>query len=119
VNSVNKQGDVENFEIYDFPGQYTHGTYDEGETLLRLRIEALELRGKKFEGASNCRAMKPGYTFELLQHYSHDQGAVEDRQFLLMSVESEGPQQLPEWPAGQLLQHLHLRAQKNPRSARS
>ncbi|MGJ7549084.1 type VI secretion system tip protein TssI/VgrG [Pseudomonas alloputida] len=90
MNSVNKQGDVENFEIYDFPGQYTHGTYDEGETLLRLRIEALELRGKKFEGASNCRAMKPGYTFELLQHYSHDQGAVEDRQFLLMSVESEG-----------------------------
>ncbi|MFJ3107052.1 type VI secretion system tip protein TssI/VgrG [Pseudomonas putida] len=90
LNSVNKQGDVENFEIYDFPGQYTHGTYDEGETLLRLRIEALELRGKKFEGASNCRAMKPGYTFELLQHYSHDQGAVEDRQFLLMSVESEG-----------------------------
>ncbi|UXH42184.1 type VI secretion system tip protein VgrG [Pseudomonas promysalinigenes] len=90
LNSVNKQGDVENFEIYDFPGQYTHGTYDEGETLLRLRIEALELRGKKFEGASNCRAMKPGYTFELLQHYIHDQGPVEDRQFLLMSVESEG-----------------------------
>jgi type VI secretion system secreted protein VgrG len=60
MNSLNKQGDVETFEIYDFPGQYTHGTYDEGETLLRLRMEALEIRGKKFEGASNCRAMKPG-----------------------------------------------------------
>ncbi|UBM24599.1 type VI secretion system tip protein VgrG [Pseudomonas sp. p1(2021b)] len=90
MNSKNKQGEVESFEIYDFPGQYTHGTYDEGETLLRLRIEALELRGKKFEGASNCRAMRPGYTFELLQHYAHDQGPVEDRQFLIMSVESEG-----------------------------
>ncbi|MVW88500.1 type VI secretion system tip protein VgrG [Pseudomonas sp. PB101] len=90
MKSLNKQGDVDEFEIYDFPGQYTHGTYDEGETLLRLRVEALELKGKSFHGASNCRAMKPGYTFELLQHYDHDQGPAEDRQFLLMSVESEG-----------------------------
>ncbi|MNM23310.1 Phage-related baseplate assembly protein [compost metagenome] len=90
MKSLNKQGDVDEFEIYDFPGQYTHGTYDEGETLLRLRVEALELKGKNFHGASNCRAMKPGYTFELLQHYDHDQGPAEDRQFLLMSVESEG-----------------------------
>jgi type VI secretion system secreted protein VgrG len=90
MNSLNKQGDVETFEIYDFPGQYTHGTYDEGETLLRLRMEALEIRGKKLEGASNCREMKPGYTFELVQHYDHDQGSADDRQFLLMGVESEG-----------------------------
>ena len=90
MNSLNKQGDVENFEIYDFPGQYTHGTYDEGEALVRLRVEALELKGKSFGGASNCRAMKPGFTFELLQHYDHDQGSADDRQFLLMSVESEG-----------------------------
>jgi type VI secretion system secreted protein VgrG len=90
MKSLNKQGDVDVFEIYDFPGQYTHGTYDEGEALLRLRVEALELKGKSFHGASNCRAMKPGYTFELLQHYDHDQGPAEDRQFLLMSVESEG-----------------------------
>jgi type VI secretion system secreted protein VgrG len=68
MKSLNKQGDVDEFEIYDFPGQYTHGTYDEGETLLRLRVEALELKGKSFHGASNCRAMKPGFTFELLQH---------------------------------------------------
>ncbi|WP_122265378.1 MULTISPECIES: type VI secretion system tip protein TssI/VgrG, partial [Pseudomonas syringae group] len=90
MNSLNQQGDVENFEVYDFPGQYTHGTYDEGEALLRLRVEALELRGKSFRGTSNCRAMKPGYTFELLQHYDHDQGSPEDRQFLLVLVDSEG-----------------------------
>ncbi|MHC8319073.1 type VI secretion system Vgr family protein [Pseudomonas sp. LB3P31] len=90
MKSLNKQGDVDDFEIYDFPGQYTHGTYDEGEALLRLRVEALELKGKSFHGSSNCRAMKPGYTFELLQHYDHDQGSPDDRQFLLMSVESEG-----------------------------
>ncbi|AZF13715.1 VgrG protein [Pseudomonas sp. R3-18-08] len=90
MKSLNKQGDVDDFEIYDFPGQYTHGTYDEGEALVRLRVEALELKGKSFQVLSNCRAMKPGYTFELLQHYDHDQGSPDDRQFLLMSVESEG-----------------------------
>ena len=90
MNSLNQQGNVENFEIYDFPGQYTHGTYDDGEAIVRRRVEALELRGKCFNGAGNCRAMRPGYTFELLQHYDHDLGSAEDRQFLLMAVESEG-----------------------------
>jgi type VI secretion system secreted protein VgrG len=90
INSMNMQGDVENFEIYDYPGQFSHSTYDEGGALLRLRVEALELRGKTFQGSSNCRAMRPGYTFELLQHYNHDYGPAEDRQFLLMSVRSEG-----------------------------
>ena len=46
MNRLNKQGDVENFEIYDFPGQFTYGAYDEGEALVRLRVEALEPRAK-------------------------------------------------------------------------
>lgn len=90
MNSLNQQGDVEAFEIYDCSGQYTHKNYDEGETLVRLRIEALELKGKRFDGQSNCRAMRPGYTFELTQHYAHDKGTVDERQFLLISVASEG-----------------------------
>ncbi|WP_122432021.1 type VI secretion system tip protein TssI/VgrG [Pseudomonas viridiflava] len=90
MNSLNQQGDVEAFEIYDCSGQYTHKDYDEGEALVRLRIEALELKGKCFDGQSNCRAMKPGYTFELTQHYAHDKGTVDERQFLLVSVASEG-----------------------------
>ncbi|WP_422418955.1 type VI secretion system tip protein TssI/VgrG [Pseudomonas sp. GZD-222] len=90
MQSLNQQGDVENFEIYDFPGQYTHGTYEDGEVMVRNRIEALELMGKTFYGDSNCRAMKPGYTFELTQHYEHDLGGAEKRQFLLLSVEHQG-----------------------------
>lgn len=90
MQSLNEQGDVDKFEIYDFPGQYTHGTYEAGENLVRNRIEALELVGKTFYGDSNCRAMKPGYTFELTQHYVHDSGDAEDRQFLLLSVEHRG-----------------------------
>ncbi|WP_133752981.1 type VI secretion system tip protein TssI/VgrG [Pseudomonas sp. LP_7_YM] len=90
MQSMNQQGDVESFEIYDFPGHYSHGNYDDGEALVRNRIEALELLGKTFYGASNCRAMKPGYTFELTQHYEHDSGTPENRQFLILSIDHVG-----------------------------
>ncbi|MCX2900553.1 type VI secretion system Vgr family protein [Pseudomonas mandelii] len=90
MKSLNQQGDVPIYEINDFMGQYTHGTYDDGEVLVRNRIEALELKGKEFRGQSNCRAMRPGFTFELTQHYEHDGGSTDDRQFLLMSIEHAG-----------------------------
>jgi len=86
LDSVNQQGDVMPLEIFDFPGQYTHGTTDDGQALVRNRLEALEVQAKTFSGESNCRNLSPGYTFELLQHYDHDQGSAEDRQFLLLSV---------------------------------
>lgn len=90
MKSLNQQGDVPAYEIYDFIGQYTHGTYDDGEVLVRNRIEALELKGKEFVGHSNCRAMRPGFSFELTQHFEHDSGSVDNRQFLLMSIEHRG-----------------------------
>jgi type VI secretion system secreted protein VgrG len=88
--SVNIQGDVPTYEIYDFPGHYSHGMPADGEALVRHRLEALEVQGKTFEGASNCRAMLPGYTFELTQHFDHDGDPVDDRQFLLLKVEHRG-----------------------------
>jgi type VI secretion system secreted protein VgrG len=90
MNSLNEQGDVPAYEIFDYMGQYTHGTPEDGELLVRNRIEALELKGKTFVGSSNCRAMRPGHTFELTQHYEHDAGSADDRQFLVMSIEHRG-----------------------------
>ncbi|WP_032632998.1 type VI secretion system tip protein TssI/VgrG [Pseudomonas syringae USA007] len=90
MNSLNQQGDVPSYEIFDYMGQYTHGTPEDGEVLVRNRIEAIELKGKTYVGLSNSRAMRPGHTFELTQHYEHDTGSVEDRQFLLMSIEHHG-----------------------------
>lgn len=90
MNSLNQQGDAPSYELYDYMGQYTHGSPADGEILVRNRIEALELKGKTFFGSSNCRALRPGYTFELTQHYEHDAGAAEDRQFLIMTVEHRG-----------------------------
>lgn len=90
LQSLNQQGDVTAYEIYDFPGQYTHASSADGERLVRHRIEALEVQGKIFSGASNCRAMCPGYTFELTQHHEHDRDTIEDRQFQLLTVNHHG-----------------------------
>lgn len=88
--SLNVQGEVPSYEIYDFPGHYSHGMPEEGETLVRHRLEAMEVQGKTFQGTSNCRAMLPGYTFELTQHFDHDRDPIADRHFLLLTVEHRG-----------------------------
>jgi type VI secretion system secreted protein VgrG len=90
MNNLNEQGDVHSHEIYEHTHAYSHRNYDDGEELLRRRIEAIELRGKVFKGESNCRSMLPGYTFELTQHFDHGSGSTEDRQFLLLRVEHQG-----------------------------
>ena len=88
--SLNRQGDVPPLEIYGRTQPYSHRDYVAGETLLRRRIEAHEGKGKGFTGASNCRSLRAGFTFELTQHFDHDLGAREDRCFLLLSVEHQG-----------------------------
>ena len=88
--SLNEQGDVPAYEIYDFPGHYSHPLPEGGETLVRHRLEALEVQGKTFHGVSNCRAMLPGYTFELTGHFDHDRDTPVDRHFLLLAVEHSG-----------------------------
>jgi type VI secretion system secreted protein VgrG len=90
IASVNEQGAVDSYEIYDLSGHYTHGTGQEGEVLARRRLEAIEVQGKTFNGISNCRAMCLGHTFELTQHFDHDHDARDDCQFLLLSLEHRG-----------------------------
>ncbi len=99
--SLNDQGEVSRYEIYDVAGHYSHGLPEGGETLVRHRLEALEVQGKTFHGASNCRAMLPGYTFELAQHFDHDRDPIDDRRFLLMRVEHHARNNyLSDQPAG-------------------
>lgn len=90
MNTLTDQGEAPTFELYDYMGQYHHKGYKEGEAVVRKRIELLELGGKAFEGKSDCRALRPGYTFELRGHYEHDQGTLEDRSFLPMSIKHTG-----------------------------
>ncbi|AZE97715.1 VgrG protein [Pseudomonas orientalis] len=101
LDSMNVQGEVDPYEIYDFPAHYSYGSSMEGEALARRRLEAIEVQAKTFSGTSNCRAMSAGYTFELTQHFDHDRDAREDREFLLLSVAHHGSNNyLSDQPAG-------------------
>ncbi|MFY1030734.1 type VI secretion system tip protein TssI/VgrG [Pseudomonas asiatica] len=86
LNSVNQQGEVGQYEVFEYEGLYGYADADEGVRKARRRLEAMEVDGKTFHGESNCRVMEPGYYFELSQHYDHDNDAPDDRQFLLLSV---------------------------------
>ncbi|WAC00431.1 type VI secretion system Vgr family protein [Pseudomonas putida] len=86
LNSVNQQGEVGQYEVFEYEGLYGYADSDEGLRKARRRLEAIEVDGKTFHGKSNCRAMEPGHYFELSQHYDHDNDTPDDRQFLLLSV---------------------------------
>ncbi|WP_321950761.1 type VI secretion system Vgr family protein [Paraburkholderia bannensis] len=89
-DSINNQGDVERYEVYDYVGLYGFETTDRGEELTRFRLEALEAQGKLFSGMSNCRTLSPGRFFELTDHYDLDKESDENRQFLILSVDHHG-----------------------------
>ncbi|MBN3967028.1 type VI secretion system tip protein VgrG [Pseudomonas gregormendelii] len=90
LETIAKQGDVGQYEVFEYEGLYGYSDPEHGQQIARNRLEAMEVQGKTFQGKSNCRAMQPGYYFELTQHYDHDTGPVEDRQFLILSVKHFG-----------------------------
>lgn len=88
-------------EHYVFAGQHSAGSSDEAARRVVWRAEALHALGKTFRGVSNCRAMVPGYTFELTQHPRHEGQLLPDRrqqpeprtsvkEFLLLCVQHSG-----------------------------
>ena len=90
LNSLNQQGEVGQYEVFEYEGLYGYADSDEGLRKARYRLEAMEVNGKTFSGESNCRAMEPGHYFELTQHYDHDNDTADDRQFLILSVNHWG-----------------------------
>jgi type VI secretion system secreted protein VgrG len=53
-------------QIYDYPGRYT--LKDDGDSVAKVRLEALEAPLSLVEGVSPLRTMTPGYTFTLEDH---------------------------------------------------
>lgn len=90
LKSINEQGDVGELEVFQYEGLYGYPNLEAGDAKARHRLEAMEVQGKVFDGKSTCRAMEPGHTFELTQHYDHDDGQPEDRHFLLLAVDHYG-----------------------------
>lgn len=62
-------GDGE-YESYEYPGGYI--ARDAGETLARIRLEALAAAAVRIEGTSVCRALSAGFQLELEDYDASD-----------------------------------------------
>jgi len=80
VPSRNKLGPEER-EIYEYPGQYAKR--NEGDRLVRLRMEEEEAKVTTISGGSTCRAFTSGYRFTLTSFYRND---MNNKEYLLTSV---------------------------------
>jgi type VI secretion system secreted protein VgrG len=64
-SSINSQGDVPEFEVYQYDGAFGFKHAADGERLTRLRMEEVEASGKSFSGGGNARYVQAGQTFVL------------------------------------------------------
>lgn len=95
------QGEVDNYEIYDYLGAHGFPDSDRGEQLARFRTEALAAHSKIFVGKSHYRRLGLERYFQLDTHYDHDQAQPEDRQFLLTSIRHHGTNNYQAKPGSQ------------------
>jgi type VI secretion system secreted protein VgrG len=69
------------FEIYDYPGNYSKRS--DGERVARIRLQELDAGRLRVSGTSNCRQFIPGYRFQVREHYRSDANA----EYVLLKVE--------------------------------
>ena len=96
-NSLNEQGDVDNYELYENSGSYGYPNVRDGELLAQRRMEERDQRTQYFEASGNDRAAQPGRTFKLDGHFSADvkppapgadlKPSIAARDYLILSVE--------------------------------
>jgi type VI secretion system secreted protein VgrG len=68
---INRKHAHANFEIYDYPGEYTET--GDGEEYARKRIEELQARYEVATAKSDSRGICTGFTFNLIDHPRNDQ----------------------------------------------
>jgi type VI secretion system secreted protein VgrG len=71
------------YEIYDYPGDYLER--GDGELYARTRIEEVQAKFERVQGATNARALATGYLFKLTDHPREDQ----NQEYLVVSAEYE------------------------------
>ena len=67
-------------EIYDYPGEYIKT--DEGDTLVRARIQELQAEYEQLQGQANARGLSVGCLFKLIDFPRKDQ----NREYLIVSA---------------------------------
>ncbi|HEU4845746.1 MAG TPA: type VI secretion system tip protein TssI/VgrG [Burkholderiaceae bacterium] len=68
--SLNEQGAVQAYEVYESMGAYGFRDYEAGEALATRRMEAIDSRGQDFTVNGNDRVTQPGRCFRITEHFS-------------------------------------------------
>jgi type VI secretion system secreted protein VgrG len=99
AESLNNQGDVFPYEIYEDTGAYAFRTHDDGERLAQQRMGERDANTQTFEARGNDRTAQPGRCFKLGGHFSAElrvpkrgepaQPSIRDRDYLILSVDHE------------------------------
>jgi type VI secretion system secreted protein VgrG len=99
ASSVNQQGEVFPFEVYEDAGAYGFCLLRDGEQLAARRMDEADKDTQYFEAAGNERCVLPGRTFKLGGHFSAEarsrrydaepRSSIEDRYYLILSVDHE------------------------------
>jgi len=99
AESLNDQGDVFPYEIYENTGSYGFRTHDDGEKLAQQRMGERDANTQYFEARGNDRTAQPGRCFKLGGHFSAELQApkwgeaphpsIANRDYLILSVDHE------------------------------
>ncbi|MFD0874560.1 type VI secretion system Vgr family protein, partial [Massilia pinisoli] len=99
AESLNKQGDVYPYEIYEYAGSNGFRTHDDGERLAYQRMGERDANTQYFEARGNDRTVLPGRYFKLGGHFSAEMHSTQwgdephpsivHRDYLILSVDHE------------------------------
>jgi len=71
LSKIARQHAAADFEMYDYPGEYTE--YSNGESYARVRIEELQAQHQVARGESDARGICVGHTFQFVDYDRDDQ----------------------------------------------
>ena len=99
AESLNNQGDVFAYEVYENTGSYGFRTHNDGEKLAQQRMGERDANTQTFEARGNDRTTQPGRYFKLGDHFSAEpqaakngeapRGTIANRHYLILSVDHE------------------------------
>ena len=88
--TLNQQGTVPQIESYEYAGAHGFKNSEDGDRLVRLRLEEVEAVGKHFDAAGNNRCAMPRRWFRLIDHFddndAFDHRGVDQNEFLIIDV---------------------------------
>lgn len=97
--SLNQQGEVYPYEIYEDTGAYGFRLHTDGLQLANRRMDEADKDTQYFEAAGNERCVLPGRTFKLGGHFSAEspsrrsdadpRGGIGNRFYLILSIDHE------------------------------